>query len=104
LIERRQRKQETEFARNMKCYGEAVIGNNNNNNNSIRSGLRRKKKAKNPTAGNDVISTSKTRGNEICPKSKKSLLRRGGRKLCFRSRARGKFSIERASLVSPCLQ
>ncbi len=59
-------------------------------------------KAKNPTAGNDVIRASKTRDNEICPKSKKSFLRGGTNYVS--ARAQGKFSIERASLVSPCLQ
>jgi hypothetical protein len=65
--------------------------------------LRRKEKAKNPTAGDDVTSASKTRGNEIYPISKKSLFRRGGRNYFYISaRAQGKFSIERGQALS-CL-
>jgi len=64
--------------------------------------LRRKEKAKIPTAGDDVTSASKPRGNEICPISKKSLFRRGGGRNYYyniSTRVQGKFSIERASLV-----
>jgi hypothetical protein len=63
--------------------------------------LGERKKQKNPAAGNDVIRASKTRGNEICPKSKKSLLRRGGRNYVSALALKAKFSRERASLVSP---